>query len=78
MPDITMCQDSTCDMRLKCWRFIAPCTPEWQSYFGEILAKPCEYFWDAEEYMGKEAYDARVKHFLTQEIRVKQENDRKD
>lgn len=47
MPDITMCADEECPLRLKCWRYCAA-PSERQSYFAQTPREGaiCEYFWD--------------------------------
>ena len=46
MPDISMCQNTMCNRRLKCYRYMAIPTPMWQSY-GEFPEQDdkCKYFW---------------------------------
>jgi len=47
MPDITMCQDKECNLKLKCYRYTAKPNPYYQSYFTDkvkIDRNVCEYF----------------------------------
>lgn len=45
MPDITMCQNKRCTLRLKCERFLATPNPYRQSYSAFIQYKgKCQYF----------------------------------
>lgn len=48
MPDITMCRGGDCPLKKKCYRFLVPPTPFWQSYFSKIpydkTKKTCEHF----------------------------------
>lgn len=54
MPDITMCKNWRCPLRLKCWRYTAFPSEHWQSYFVGIQTPrkngdeqaTCEHFWD--------------------------------
>ena len=48
-PDITMCQDTKCPKRKKCYRFTAKPDEYRQSYFSNTPRKnsKCEYFWIA-------------------------------
>lgn len=59
MPDITMCVNTECPLRDKCFRYRAK-PDEWQSYSDfkpetgadkdwNFVVK-CEYFWDATRY----------------------------
>lgn len=47
MPDITMCVNKDCPLRMKCYRFTAVPTPYWQSYtdFKPVNGK-CNGFQD--------------------------------
>lgn len=47
MADITMCFGDGCNKKEKCWRFLAPETPHWQSYFVESPndGENCKQFW---------------------------------
>ena len=51
MSDITKCQDNKCPARLMCYRFTAPKSEMWQSYFVEIPGKieddkfTCDMYW---------------------------------
>lgn len=49
MADITMCTDKECSKRLSCYRFTAPVSELWQSYFMESPRKgdDCEEYWEA-------------------------------
>lgn len=46
MPDITMCNDALCPMRMMCYRFTAE-PNELQSYFTDSPRKDshCDFFW---------------------------------
>lgn len=46
MPDITMCDDKTCPMRGKCYRYLAIQSTHRQSYFMESPRdnEKCDYF----------------------------------
>lgn len=56
MSDITMCtgqdEEVICPMRDTCYRYLAPVTPQWQSYFVElpyrIYSDSCENYWQVE------------------------------
>jgi hypothetical protein len=64
MADITMCKAvletsnegeiTVCSQKDKCYRHIAPVTPEWQSWFivapGKFFGAmfSCDYFWNRE------------------------------
>lgn len=46
--DITMCADTECQNRNRCWRFIATPDPHWQSYFvgsPRDRCEECKHFW---------------------------------
>jgi len=47
-PDITMCQDTKCPKRKKCYRFMAK-PEQFQSYFSTTPRKnsKCEEYWIA-------------------------------
>jgi hypothetical protein len=47
MSDITMCKDDDCPAAKQCWRYNAPETLAWQSYFIESPREgdSCAYFW---------------------------------
>lgn len=48
MADITMCDDSSCPRAGQCYRFTAPPTRNWQSYFIPSPLKEdksCDEFW---------------------------------
>jgi hypothetical protein len=48
MSDITKCRGDNCPHRVKCYRFIAPGSVDYQSYFVDPPIKDdgsCEYFW---------------------------------
>lgn len=47
MPDITMCKDKDCNLKLKCYRYTAK-PDRYQSFFGtevKVDKNVCEYFW---------------------------------
>jgi len=44
MPDISMCTNKKCKIRLTCYRFTAIPYKHLQSY-AEFKAKDCEYYW---------------------------------
>ena len=49
MADITMCDGKGCSKKKKCYRYTAPKTPLWQSFFvttPDPSGDKCEYFWD--------------------------------
>lgn len=47
MPDITMCLNKDCLLRMKCYRFTAMPTPDWQSYAEyKPVNGECDRFWD--------------------------------
>ena len=47
MADITCCSGQGCDVKDKCYRFTAPKTEFWQSYFCEPPIKDgkCDMYW---------------------------------
>ena len=54
MPDITMCKDQKCPMRMECYRFMANPDPYWQAYFHGSPScfgtkDGCEYFWQKDD-----------------------------
>jgi len=50
MADIAMCQGGDCPLKEKCYRYTAPVSKHWQSYYMDIPYKDgiCEYYWPAE------------------------------
>ena len=50
MPDISMCSGQDCPLKEKCYRYTAPKSEFWQSWFGNVPynheKEKCEYFWD--------------------------------
>lgn len=48
MPDISMCDDKSCHMRRKCYRYMAKPFPICQTYFLESPRQgdQCAYFWE--------------------------------
>ena len=65
MPDISMCINSDCPLRSKCYRYrVKP--SDWQSFarftphtvaklsYPTIYETNCDYFWDIEGYYEKE------------------------
>ena len=48
MPDISMCDNTTCELRNKCYRFTATPSPTWQTYayFTNTKENPCQYYWE--------------------------------
>lgn len=50
-PDICMCQDDNCHIRLRCYRFLAKPNEHSQSYFTGSPRKvgECDKFWDIKE-----------------------------
>mgnify|MGYP006921415893 CR=1 FL=1 len=54
MADITKCTGRNgkvvCPKKETCWRFLAPDTPQWQSYMNAPIADPgdeCGSYWEA-------------------------------
>ena len=48
MADITMCAGIDCEIKDKCYRYLAPKSELWQSYFAETPIKEngdCAMFW---------------------------------
>jgi hypothetical protein len=43
-----MCKGTGCPFKDKCWRYLAPHNPMWQSFFSEVPFKKdkCEYYWE--------------------------------
>lgn len=53
MPDITMCEGTSCPLRENCYRKRAVPTPNWQSYFASAPVDKegnCTYFWKIDKY----------------------------
>lgn len=51
MADITMCAGTNCEIKDKCYRYLAPKSKLWQSYFAETPIKEngnCAMFWDTD------------------------------
>lgn len=51
MPDITMCNNEKCELRTKCYRFLATPNQYYQSYFLWKENTPvydCRHFWPVE------------------------------
>ena len=48
MPDITMCENHTCPLRQKCYRYRAKADPYWQSFckYKPNADGTCDYFWE--------------------------------
>jgi hypothetical protein len=48
MPDISMCKDHECPSRLKCYRYMAEPSEQWQPY-AKFERRPnadrCVFFW---------------------------------
>lgn len=50
MSDISKCEGRKCKVKEKCWRFVAPADPLWQSYaafdmYPTEKSTDCEHFW---------------------------------
>lgn len=51
MPDISMCANSSCQLALKCHRYMAKPDPHWQTYsqfapkINDQGEQECDYFW---------------------------------
>lgn len=47
MPDISMCLNKNCPLRMKCYRYTA-IPDDWQSFcgFAPDQTGKCDYFWD--------------------------------
>jgi hypothetical protein len=49
--DIRMCRGTNCPVREKCYRFTAPPSEYWQSFFSEVPIRiedgklKCDYYW---------------------------------
>jgi len=53
MPDITMCKNTVCTLKDKCYRFTAKPNKLRQSYFNgnyDTKTKKCSLFWNNDEY----------------------------
>lgn len=55
MPDITMCTNAKCPIRRSCYRYVAPPTPDWQSYalfkqYTNPAVLTCDYYIPANDY----------------------------
>ena len=50
MPDISMCGNTECTLRLKCYRAQATPDEQWQFYssFSQDDEGNCDYFWEVE------------------------------
>ena len=55
-PDISMCKNKTCPLRMTCYRFTAKPDP-WQQAYGEFKWNEdnegnvtCEHYWDVAPY----------------------------
>lgn len=49
MLDITKCTGENCSLKDKCWRYLAPASDQWQSWFTPEPDKTgdnCTLFWD--------------------------------
>lgn len=55
-----MCVNKDCPLRMKCYRFTAVPTPDWQSYaeYKPVNGK-CDSFWDNKGYRSR--FDTKVK-----------------
>lgn len=85
MPDITMCKNWRCPLRLKCWRYTAFPSEHWQSYFlglptprenGDEPAT-CERFWDNTNKINRfedEAQEAAYLDLLREEVKTVLDN----
>lgn len=47
MPDISMCANKDCTLRMGCYRYRAVPNPYRQSFGG--FSEPCKHFWPLEE-----------------------------
>ena len=45
MPDISMCANKECTLRMSCFRYRAVPNP-WRQSYMEFTAEGCEHFWD--------------------------------
>lgn len=53
MPDISMCQNEDCLLRMKCYRFTATPSEYWQSYVTftyDNMTGHCRGFWNNKQY----------------------------
>lgn len=51
MPDITMCSNSSCKLRVNCYRYRAN-PSKYQSYSDfHPFREDCEHFWNATDYL---------------------------
>lgn len=51
MPDIAMCQNESCNLKTKCYRYTAkPCRYQCYGLFVPVNNEKCEYFWDNSKY----------------------------
>jgi hypothetical protein len=72
MPDITMCKNWRCPLRLKCWRYTAFPSEHWQSYFVGLQTPrkngdepaTCDYFWDNTKKINRFEDEAHEKAYL--------------
>ena len=72
MPDITMCKNWRCPLRLKCWRYTAFPSEHWQSYFVGLQTPrkngdepaTCEHFWDNTNRINRFEDEAHEKAYL--------------
>jgi hypothetical protein len=55
MADITVCPGTDCPVKEKCYRFTAPRSELWQSYFMEIPGKIEENKFTCDMYWGEQA-----------------------
>lgn len=49
MPDISMCANNKCELKNKCYRFLATPHPYWQAYADFPGGADCGYFWKIKE-----------------------------
>ena len=54
MPDITMCNNKDCKLKLECWRYMSKADPHYQSYLVEYSScnekNNYDLFWEMDEY----------------------------
>lgn len=69
MPDITMCNNSTCSSRRTCYRYMAMPTPSRQSYAHfptEEWEDKCDQYWSTAVHAPHELNHAREDETTTQ------------
>ena len=62
MPDISMCTNIGCELKLDCYRFTATPNPHRQSYCGfKPVNGGCEHFWENDN-KTKDKEDGEIKN----------------